>query len=223
MENVGKRYIAGINFTVLAVLAILTRLCSVLYSVTATDVVYENSIVPDLLLYGRQALECVFWGCGFGYAAAAFQWNGKKAATGAVWMHTAIQFLYTASALLIDWQSGSVTGFTLVLAAITNGVSFLFSACLIWLAFWLLCLENRRHSSVRRGCIAGCIAFFAGHLAVQTIDVVRFFIQIGFQPYRSELLAIGREYLTIFLLHGIVAFLSAWAVRKLHENQEPRP
>lgn len=214
MEIGQKKHSLWFCAVLLIVVAFLTRLVGILYSITATDILYEKSILPTVLLYGRQGLEGFFWGCGFGFAAVFLQNGEKKRAIAAALIHTAMHFLYTMSALVIDWRSGSLTEVTLWPAVAVNTLNFLFTALLIWLAFYVTSFWICR-KRMNGGLLIGCGVYLLGQLGVQTVYVVQFLLSVSFQPYTTELVEIGKDYLSILVLCGGAAMLSAWMIWKL--------
>ena len=202
-----KRHLFCLAGGAILLLMLLSRTCSVLYSTAATDILYAETVLPDVLTYLRQIFSSASFGVGLAFVAAAFSF-GKKDAVGAACIHGGILLLDAAASFIIDAVSGAVSAALLPLAAILNGGSWLYSALLLLIAFAMIRRTQKKEQPVSRGLLAGSLTWFAGRMLLQLFYILSFLIEVEFQPYAKEIVQMLGEILQVLFQGGIV-WLSA--------------
>ena len=188
-------------------LMLVSRVCSVLYSTAATDILYAETVLPDVLTYLRQIFSSASFGVGLAFIAAAFSFS-KKSAVGAACIHGGILLLDAAASFFIDAISGAVSADLLPLAAILNGGSWLFSALLLLIAFSMIRRAQQKGQPLSRGLLNGSLTWFIGRMVLQLFYILSFLIDVEFQPYTKEIVQMLGEVLQV-LFHGGIVWLAA--------------
>lgn len=191
------------------------RVVSVLYSYTATDILYMESVLPTVLLYARQILTAAAFGAGIASIVSAVFRFGQKRGAVLFGMHAALLFADTLAAFLIDVVGGAVSAsaaaFTLVVALL----NFLWSAAFSFAAWTVARQCLKRQKSAGRAALLGAVLYMAGRLLLEIIYLIEFLIEVDFLPYSTEIAVIVGEFLGILVISGGVVWLAAFAVQGL--------
>lgn len=184
------------------VLAALARLCSVLYSTAATDILYAETALPEVLTFLRQMLSSAAFGASLAFAAAVFRYGRKELAVFGI--SAGIFFLDVACAFVLDAAGGAVSADLLPLAAVLNLGDWLFTLLLLGIAFLLIRRTARKKMPAGRGLLSGAIVWLSGRMLLQLFYIFSFLIEVDFQPYRSEIVQMLGEILQVLFTGGIV-------------------
>jgi len=181
---------------------LLARICSVLYSTAATDILYAETILPDVLTVLRQILSSAAFGTALAFAARSFAGFGGIFA--AVGISCGIFLLDAASSFLIDAAGGAVSSDLLPLAAVLNLGDWLFSALLLLIAALVIRHAAKKQRSAGWGLAGGALIWLIGRMLLQLFYIVSFLIEVEFQPYGSEIVQMLGEILQVLFTGGVV-------------------
>ena len=193
--------------------AFLARICSVLYSTAATDILYAETVLPDVLIILRQILSSASFGAALAFTSlSVYDCGGKTGA--AVGICCGIFLLDAAASFLIDAASGSVSSDLLPLAAVLNLGDWLFSSLLLLIAAFIIRRTAGRQRSASRGLVLGALVWLIGRMILQLFYIVSFLVEVEFQPYSSEVVQMLGEILQVLFTGGVV-WISAFGLYAL--------
>ena len=182
------------------------------YSYVSTDILYMDGALPLLLLTVRSVMT---WLSVFVTVVAfcTFIKRGtEKSRAGMAWAFTLICFADAAAVFLGDLLSGAFQDSLLVwlgLAVVAG--TFLAESAFIWLVY---CIA--RNAPTPKKAILGASALhMAGRLAMETVYLIQFLIDVDFSPYAQEIWSIIRSYGSIVLWQGAALWLAALLVHRL--------
>ncbi len=202
-----KRNLFCIAGGAVLLLTLLARVCSVLYSGAATNILYAESVLPDVLTFLRQIFASASFGVGLAFVLTAFSFGAGSAAAAAC-IHGGVLLLDGIASFLIDAVGGAVSADLLPLAAVLNLGDWLFSGILILIAFFVLRRSVRRQIPAGRGLLGGAVVWLSGRMLLQLFYIFSFLIEVEFQPYGSEIAQMLGEVLQV-LFNGGILWLSA--------------
>jgi len=210
MPDKNRRRFVITAVLIIALSALFSRLCGVFYSITATDILYAETFLPQLLEWGRDIFYAVSFGAGIASAAAAVFRMGQKIALSVFGIHAAVLFADAASALLIDALTSAVSGGTLILAILVNLCEWLFAVLLAFVGYrCAVRFSKTGKKTLSYSLVCSSLICLAGWVLLRVIDILGFLIEVEFQPYTSEIVLILGEVLQTVFLYGGVVWISA--------------
>jgi len=105
---------------VIILCTLISRSAAVLYSFAATDILYAEGVLPDLLTFLRQFFAAAAFGAGIASVTAAAVRGGGRLTAAAAGIHIAVLLADALAAFLIDALSGAVRAALLPAAALMN-------------------------------------------------------------------------------------------------------
>lgn len=201
-----KRNLFCIAGGAVLLLTLLARVCSVLYSSAATNILYAETVLPDVLTFLRQIFASASFGVGLAFVLTAFSFGSGAAAAACI--HGGVLLLDGIASFLIDAAGGAVSADLLPLAAVLNLGDWLFSGILILIAFFILRRSVRRQIPAGRGLLFGAVVWLSGRMLLQLFYIFSFLIEVEFQPYGSEIAQMLGEVLQV-LFNGGILWLAA--------------
>jgi len=200
---------------VIILCTLISRSAAVLYSFAATDILYAEGVLPDLLTFLRQFFAAAAFGAGIASVTAAAVRGGGRLTAAAAGIHIAVLLADALAAFLIDALSGAVRAALLPAAALMNLGEWLFGALLAAIISVILRRMAQRGRDASRMLGTAALIHMGGRLALQMYAVTVFLIEVEFSPYASELTQIVGEVLGVLFMSGGVVWLSALAVHAL--------
>ena len=177
---------------------------SLAYSSAGTDVLYMEGQLPDILLTIRAVLLWASVVCTvFSFSALAGSVS-QKILKGMAWGFSLIVFADAAAMFLIDVCTGAV-GVFVWMALIMDTATFLFEAVFVWLVYWIA----RRSATAKKSILRASALHMAGRLAMETVYLIQFLIEVDFAPYANEVWTILLTYLGIVLWQGAAVWLAS--------------
>lgn len=196
--------------TASAVLAftVLSRVCGLVYSYIATDVLYAESAIPIVLTLLRSLLAMCAYGTAAG-GAALFSACGKPnfpavAYAGALFLDCAFSVVY-------DLSRG-VLGGRIVLAIAYSAAKLAVPVLCVFLGG---CVMRRIKGTVgaRRGGVVLALVYPTINALVLLYSIVSFMLEVDFLPYASEIVSIAIDVGSAVLGAVLSAFFAALTVK----------
>jgi hypothetical protein len=213
--------------------AAIARSLSIAASLTAVDVVYQETILPSLLGGLGAAMTAVMKGFIYGSVAFAAVYGSKKHIANTSLLGAVLLLLYFGSAYTADLILKAVAGYEL-LALISVSMNFIYEAVVLTVSAVVSAFIARRRSAVfiasgsalsdmRPSKTPGlCILLAAAIPAAASLsytlyNVIAFFVRYGTSVKASELFSITSDILWDILVGGVLVWLcacAAYAIRK---------
>lgn len=180
------------------------RTASFAHSAVASDVLYMDGSLPDIFL-GIRSLATWLSVCVVILSLSLLSGRpADKPTVGVAWGLTAICFADAAAVFLGDLFSGSFQDtFLIWLGAAVVAGTFLVDACFVWLVY---CIA-RKAASPEKSILWASGLHMIGRLAMETVYLIQFLVEVDFSPYRNEILSILRSYGSIVLWQGMALWL----------------
>lgn len=142
-----------------------------------------------------------------------------KAHTGMAWGFGLICFADAATVFLSDLLSGAFqnTVFIWLGLSVVAGTFFAESAFV-----FLVCIIARKSSTPRKSVFWGSFVHMSGWLAMETVYLIQFLVEVDFAPYKKEVLSILRSYGSIVLWQGVALWLAAALICRLKDGKKQR-
>ncbi len=188
---------------------LFARGVSIANSFVATDVRYMETLWPTVLYYLRQLFSVLAVGAAVAALTAGVFRFGRKCGTTVFFLYAGILLADTAAAFLIDVFSGAVSGGRLILALLSVLGGWLFGCVLLLAARLVTVRRAKRGRTPAAAVLWSSVVCMAGRLALETVYLLQFLIEVEFLPYASEIVVIVGEYLSIVFFHGGVVWLTA--------------
>ncbi len=208
-KNARRQLIFGAIF--LFVLLLASRLVSVFYSYVKTDILYSESLLPDVLYYARQVLSAAAFGAGIAASVFAVFRFGKEYGAAAFGIHSALLFADILAAYLIDVISRAVSEEWLSFAALVAVGEWLFLSALSLAAWGFACRSAKRKKGSDRVLLVGSLVHLGGWLLLEIFYLIEFLIDVDFLPYRTEIVVIVGQFLSHIVLNGGAVWIAALA------------
>lgn len=206
-------------FAAAAVMIVIYRTLSVFYSITATDVVYQNTIWPLLLNYAANFLSFVSQAlCFAGIAYANFRIYGNARRLALVFSLVCLT-IEQISALFVDIFSGDISQ-SKELAALWSIGTILYFWLFDIVAYFIanrysrkysrknISEATRRNSSPYAAVRASVYVLFGVHMAMLIYRILSFFIEYDFYVTPTEIAAIIGDVINLIvnmlIIPGIV-------------------
>ena len=194
---------------------LLARGVGIANSFVATDVRYMETLWPTVLFYLRQLFSVIAVGAAVAALTAGVFRFGRKCGTAVFFLYACILLADTAAAFLIDAVSGAVSGGRLMLALISVLGGWLVGCVLLLLARLVTERCEKRGRTPAAAVLRSSVICMAGRLALETVYLLQFLIEVEFLPYASEIVVIVGEYLSVVFFHGGVVWLTAAVLQPL--------
>ena len=217
MTDNGKRK-HGVLFS--CVLFLLCRLAahgvSFAYSAVATDILYMEGALPSILSGARSVLlwlSILVTVVAFSTLACG---RSEKAPTGMAWIFTLIVFADAAGVFLTDLCGGAFRENILVWLGLAVDIgTFLLEGAFVWLVYSIA----RRCPTPEKAVLWTSLLHMGWRLAMETVYLIQFLIDVDFSPYPKEILSILRSYGGIVLWQGVVLFLASTLICRLRSGK----
>lgn len=199
--------------------ALFSRICAVLYSGAATNILYSETALPEVLSWLRQIFSAISFGGGVASVVYAAYTFGRSVAVGTAALHVCILLADVSAAFLIDAISGAVSGALLMVAALMNLGDWLFSALLVTVGALLVGRRARRGKGEAGALRLFALVYFSGRILLRLIYMVQFLVEVEFAPYSQEIVQMVGEILETCFISGAVWLsgvgMHAWLSRRL--------
>ncbi len=180
------------------VLVALSRTSSILYSVTATDVIYRGSVLPTMLKYLADLFSYGAQGVSFGGIAYAWFYLFGPWRPISLAMSVGLLAVEQISALFADIFAGDIEG-NEELAAVWSIVTVAYFALFCVAAYIASFISVKKQTSVYSAVRISAFIMFAVHFIIEAVNIVVFFIEYNFYVTSTEVASMVGNLLYIIL------------------------
>jgi len=200
--------VSALSLFICLVLRAASRLSSVAYTTVATDILYMDGVLPDVLYILRQVFLAMSVGAAVAGVVLVTHSPAKRWRVGTAWMFCLIAFADAASALLLDVCSGAVSGGTAVLALLLNVATFLVEWGFIWLTY---IVAHKAKYTRNPAWVVRVMAFvhLAAYLLMEASYTVPYLSDYAFRLSSDQISGIVFAYLDLITVQGVVVWLTA--------------
>lgn len=200
--------VSALSLFICLVLRAASRLSSVAYTTVATDILYMDGVLPDVLYILRQVFLAMSVGAAVAGVVLVAHSPAKRLRIGTAWMFCLIAFADAASALLLDVCSGAVSGGTAVLALLLNIATFLVEWGFIWLTY---IVAHKAKYTRNPAWVVRVMAFvhLAVYLLMEASYTVPYLSDYAFRLSSDQISGIVFAYLDLIAVQGVVVWLTA--------------
>lgn len=200
--------VSALSLFICLVLRAASRLSSVAYTTVATDILYMDGVLPDVLYILRQVFLAMSVGAAVAGVVLVTHSPAKRWRVGTAWMFCLIAFADAASALLLDVCSGAVSGGTAVLALLLNIATFLVEWGFIWLTY---IVAHKAKYTRNPAWVVRVMAFvhLAVYLLMEASYTVPYLSDYAFRLSSDQISGIVFAYLDLITVQGLVVWLTA--------------
>lgn len=200
--------ISALSLFICVILRAASRISSVAYATAATDILYMDGVLPDVLYILRQVFLAMSVGVAVTGVILAAHSPAKRLRIGITWAFCLIAFADAASALLLDVCSGAISGGTAVLALLLNTAAFLVEWGFIWLSYLVAHKAKyaRNPAWVLRILAA---VHLTGHLLMEASYTVQYLLDYSFRLSSDQISGILFTYLDLIAVQGVLVWLTA--------------
>ena len=205
-----RRHLLLSGLFVLVLLA-AARAVSLWYSYAATDILYMETVLPDVLFYARQILSMTAFGTGTAATVLAAFRYGKPCSFAFFGIFAALFLADHLCAFLTDVISGAIGDALIPFAAVVTAIEWVCNTLLAYLALVAVHRCLRRGKDRDHALLSASLVHLAGWLCVEIAYLIDSLIAVDFAVTPSGTVLIVGEFLRVIVLNGGVVWIAAVA------------
>lgn len=205
------------GFLLTLALTVLARICGIVYSYFATDILYAESAFLPYLPIIKSILSCAAYGAAVGTAVAL---TGHSR-SGAIGLYALVLVADSAAAFVFDLLSGVLRG--RVLFAVLYAVLKAAMPLLCILLGLLISRRLIRDGRIPRAAVVVSLVYPVLSLVELMRAAISYLIEVDFMPYSSEIVSIVTDLAGVAASFAVSAVISYFLCRSFIRRGQNSP